>query len=136
VYAPPDVVERYTLYPTTVDEVLAVQDKPTVGVAGAATPVPLSGIVILPLVAVLAIATLPEYDVAEAGVNVTASVAVWPAARTVPFEMPESVNPVPERPTLEMVTLEFPVLVNVTFCVPVLPTVTLPKDRLEALALS
>jgi len=43
------------------------------------------------------------------------------------------VKPAPGGVTLEIVTLEFPLLVNVTCDEPVLPTLTLPKLKLVGL---
>ena len=55
-------------------------------------------------------------------------------ARVVLPLMPPVVKPEPDVVTLEMVTLEFPLLVNVTCDEPVLPMLTLPKLRLAGLA--
>ena len=74
VYGPPDVVERKTLYPTTV-EVLAVHESVTECCTGC-TPVPVVVIVIGELVALLATLTVPEALPAAAGVNVTLRVAL------------------------------------------------------------
>ena len=46
---------------------------------------------------------------------------------------PLALKPAPEVLTAEMVTLEFPVFVTVTFCELLLPTFTFPKLRLEGL---
>ena len=51
-----------------------------------------------------------------------------------PLLTPLVVKPAPDGVTLEIVTLEFPPLVSVTFDEPVLPTLTLPKLRLVGLA--
>ena len=45
-------------------------------------------------------------------------------------------NPAPATRTCEMVTLEFPAFVSVTFCVPLLDTFTLPKLKALKLELS
>lgn len=50
--------------------------------------------------------------------------------------MPPPVKPVPVVVTCEMVAVALPVLVMVTDCVPLLPTVTLPKFTLAGLAAS
>ena len=47
---------------------------------------------------------------------------------------PLAVYPAPEALTLEMVTLEFPLLVKVTFSELLLPVFTLPKLRVVGLA--
>lgn len=50
--------------------------------------------------------------------------------------MPLPLNPVPVIVTCEMVAFALPGLVMVTSCVPLLPTVTLPKLTLAGLALT
>ena len=89
VYGPPVTVERYTLYPLTV-EVLAVQVRVTECETGC-TPVPVSVIVAGELVALLVTVTLPGSDPALAGVKVTFNVAVAPAATIWPEETPLAV---------------------------------------------
>jgi hypothetical protein len=88
------------------------------------------------LVALLATVTVPLTPVDVAGVKVTLIVAVCPGVRICPVETPLAENPAPEMLTLEMVTLEFPALVNVTPKVLLLPILTLEKLRLVALAAS
>ena len=51
-----------------------------------------------------------------------------------PLLTPLVAKPAPDGVTLEMVTLEFPLLVSVTFDDPVLPMLTLPKLRLVGVA--
>ena len=60
--------------------------------------------------------------------------ADWVGLKTVPEATPLALKPVPETLTVEMVTFEFPVFVNDTACVLLLPTVTLPKLRLAGIA--
>ncbi len=115
-------------------EVLAVQDKATDGGA-VATPVPESEIESGELVALLATETLPVALPAADGVKVAAKVAVCPADRMRPEETPDALKPAPDTVTPETVTLEFPALVRVTDCVPVLDTFTLPKLTEDELAL-
>jgi len=67
VYGPPDVAERYTLYPTTFD-VLAVHESETEWDTGC-VPVPESEMLIGELVALLVTVTLPENVAAEPGAN-------------------------------------------------------------------
>ncbi len=124
VYGPPDVDERYTRYPTTVLEVLAVQLSAT-ECWTVVTPVPESVTVNGELVALLVTTTLAEAVLAVVGVNVTVSVAVCPAATTCPAVSPDTTNPEPGADTAEIVTLEFPLFVSVTFCALLLPTATL-----------
>jgi hypothetical protein len=113
-------------------DVLGDHDKATAG-AAAATPVPDSVMESGEFVALLATETLPVTAPAPAGVNVVTNVAVCPGVRITP-ETPVALKPEPETVTLEMVTEEFPPFVSVTFCVPLLGIVTLPKlteDTLE-----
>ena len=135
VYGPPEVVERYTLYPTTVD-VLAVQLRLTECATGVVVPVPESAMLIGELVALLVTETAPEKVAADAGVNVTASVAVWPAPTICPAATPVAANPAPVTLTVPIVIVELPPFVSTTFCAPLLPTATLPNDRLVVLAVS
>ena len=134
VYGPPETVERYTLYPATVD-VLAVQLNVTECETGW-TPVPEIEIVAGELVALLATVTLPVTLTAAAGVKVTFIVAVCDGAKICPVGTPLAVNPAPERLTFETVTFEFPAFVNVTLSVLLLPMLTFAKLRLVLLALS
>jgi len=50
------------------------------------------------------------------------------------FEPPATLNPVPVTETVAMLTGAFPVFVSWSFCVAVVPTVTLPKATLAGLA--
>jgi len=126
-------VDLYTLYPVTV-EVLAVQVSVTECEA-TCTPVPESVTVAGELPALLATVTLPGRDPAVAGVNVTFIVAACPGVRINPVCTPLTVYPAPERVTLEIVTLELPLFVNVTGRLLLLPILTLEKFRLAVLAL-
>ena len=87
------------------------------------------------LVALLVTVALPDRLPAEAGVNVTFRVAVCPGVRICPEETPLAVYPAPEMLTPDIVTFEFPALVNVTPRMLLLPTVTLEKLKLDVLAL-
>jgi hypothetical protein len=100
----------------------------------AATPVPDRVIASGEFVALLATDTLPAALPAVDGVNVAVKVAVCPGVRISPEDTPEALKPAPETVTLETVIVALPALVSVTFCVPLLATVTLPKltaDELE-----
>ena len=77
--------------------------------------------------------TLPLALPAAFGSNVTFSVAVWLGASVVPAVTPVALNPVPDGATLEIVTLEFPLFINVTLKVLLLPIGTLPKLKLPGL---
>lgn len=94
---------------------------------------PDNGMVRFELVAVEATVTLPLTLPADAGVNVTVKVALCPAVSVAGALIPLKTKPVPLIPTCEIVTLEAPVLVNVSERDWVLPTVTLPKLRLLGL---
>ena len=60
--------------------------------------------------------TLPLAFPADSGANFTLNVALCPAVSVAGVEIPLKVNPVPLMPTLEIVTLEPPVLVTVSDC--------------------
>ena len=65
------------------------------------------------------------------GLNCTTRVIVWLGERVTGALPPVIVYPAPTRLICEIVTLEFPVLVIVTFCVgEEVPVVTFPKLRL------
>jgi hypothetical protein len=132
VYGPPEVVERYTLYPTTVD-VLALHDNDT-ECATACVPVPESEILIGEFVALLVTFTVPDTVAADPGVNVIPSVAVCPAPIICPAVTPDALNPAPVALTVPIVTVELPLFVSVTLCALLLPTPTLPKATLDVLA--
>ena len=134
VYGPPETVERYTLYPATVD-VLAVQFNVT-ECETSWTPVPEREIVAGELVALLVTVTLPVTLAAVAGVKVTFNVAVCAGVKICPVVTPLAVNPAPEMLTLETVTFEFPAFVNVTLSMLLLPMLTFAKPKLVVLALS
>lgn len=121
-------VARYTLYPTTPDDVLASQLNATVYVAE--TPVPLSAIVVGEFVALLVIVTLPVICAALVGAKVTSSVAVCPGAMVAPLRPLPTVMPVPVAVIPEIVTLELPVFVRLTASISLLPTASFPKLRL------
>jgi hypothetical protein len=121
------------LYPLTV-EVLAVQVSVTECDA-TWTPVPESVTVAGELLALLVTVTLPGSDPALAGVNVTLIEATWPGVRINPVCTPLAEYPAPESVTLEIVTLEFPLFVNVTVRLLLLPILTLEKFKLPVLAL-
>jgi hypothetical protein len=102
----------------------------------AATPVPDSVIESGELVALLATETLPVALPEVDGVNVAVKVAICPGLRINPEDTPEALKPAPETVTFEIVMVEFPALVSVTFCVPLLETLTLPKLTDEELEFS
>ena len=84
-------------------------------------------------VALLVTVMLPVAFPAADGSNVAFKVAVCPADRINPWTAPLALNPAPATTTFEIVTLEFPALVSVTFCVFVLDSLTLPKAKLVEL---
>jgi len=137
VYGPPEVWERYTLYPATTDA-LAVQLSATEAEEGGGfdvAPVPEREIAAGEFEASLVTVTLPELSPAAAGAKVTFRVAFCPGVKIWPDETPLAVYPAPEMVTFEIVTLEFPPLVKTTGRVLLLPTLTVEKLRLVLLAL-
>lgn len=66
-------------------------------------------------VALLVIVTLPLTVAAEAGVNVTPTVADCPAAMDCPTETPDDPYPVPVTLMPEMVTVVLPLFVSSKF---------------------
>lgn len=70
---------------------------------------------------------------AVAGANVTVRVADCPGVSTVPFETPLTLNPAPVAVTLEIVMFEFPLLVSVVVSGLLVPSPTLPNDKLAGL---
>jgi hypothetical protein len=79
------------------------------------------------LVALLVTVTLPARLPALAGAKATLKEVDCPAASEMGNAMEPVLNPVPLATICEMETLEFPVLVTVTFCVALVPAVRLPK---------
>jgi len=92
-------------------------------------PVPVTVITAGEFVALLAILMLPEIAPEVVGANCTDAAAVCPGFKTVAFEIPVTLMPAPETETPDKVTLEFPVLVNVTLCEAGIPTATFPKFK-------
>lgn len=88
------------------------------------------------LPAVLPIAMDPAALPVPVGENVTFSAAVCPGASIVLAPAPLALNPAPVTATLEIVRFALPAFVSVTPCELLLPTTTLPKSRLLALALN
>src|SRR5260370_142955 len=102
----------------------------------AATPVPLRAIVSGELGALLTSETVPVTLPAAPGVKATLNVALLPAAIVSGTVKPVMLNPVAEALAAEIVMLAVPELLNVKVCVPLLPTSTFPKLKLEGLAVS
>jgi len=70
----------------------------------------------------------------EVGANVTVKVAACPGVSIMPLETPLALNPAPLVVTLEIVTFEFPVFLIDVVSELLLPSFTLPKERLVGLA--
>jgi hypothetical protein len=88
-------------------------------------------------VALLAILTLaPLTAPPEVGANVTVKVAACPGVSIMPLETPLALNPAPLVVTLEIVMFEFPLFVTDVDSELLLPSFTLPKERLVGLAAS
>jgi len=82
------------------------------------------------------IETLPVKLLAEAGAKLAVKEVVCPGLRVAGTDKPVMLKPVPEVLAAEIVTLAVPELLNVKVCVPLPPTSTLPKLKLEGLAVS
>jgi len=80
--------------------------------------------------------TLPLVLPVTDGANCALNVVLPPAASVSGTDKPVRLNPVPEALAAEMVTVAVPELLNVMVCVPLLPTSTFPKLKLEGLAVS
>jgi len=74
----------------------------------------------------------PALPVAE-GVNCALKVVFCPAASVSGTDKPVMLNPVPDALAAEIVTPAAPELLNVMVCVPLLPTSTFPKLKLNGL---
>jgi hypothetical protein len=129
-YGPPETVERYTLYPTTPDEVLAAHSSATVS-ADVADPVPVTGTVTVASDALLLTVIVPAMLPAAFGEKSATSTADCPAASVVLLPTPVALKPVPLMVAVEIVKLEFPPLVSVTCRVADPFTFTLPKVTLD-----
>ena len=77
---------------------------------------------------------VPVTLVAVVGAKATLSAIDWLGVRTVFAGTPVSVKPAPVIATLEIVTLEFPLLVRVVLNGLLLPTFTVPKLKLVKVA--
>jgi hypothetical protein len=99
---------------------------PGFAVSWPCTPVPERETVAGDPAALLAIEIEPVAAPAAAGVNVALNEALAPAATVIGNE-PLAANPFPDAVAEVTVSVAFPEFVNETVCVPVLPTLTLPK---------
>jgi len=97
---------------------------------GDATPIPFSVIVSGAPATLLVIVSVPVTLPAPVGVNFTAIVAFCPGGTVIGSAAPTTLNPAPVMLTCVIVTAVVPLLVTVTFWVPLLPVVTLPKFTL------
>lgn len=82
------------------------------------------------------IETLPVKLATEAGAKLTVKELFCPALSVAGTDKPAMLKPVLEALAAEMVTLAVPELLNVMVCVPLPPTGTFPKLKLEGLAVS
>jgi hypothetical protein len=82
----------------------------------------------------LVIETLPVKLLAEAGAKLAVKEVVCPGLRVAGTDKPVMLKPVPEALAAEIVTLELPELLSVIVCVPLLPTSTFPKLKVDGLA--
>jgi hypothetical protein len=81
------------------------------------------------LEALLKLVMVPERLPVVVGAKITLKDVDWPAARDKGTVMPVAEKELPATLTWEMETAELPVFVNVTFCVAMLPVLTVPKLR-------
>src|ERR1700704_3389814 len=79
-------------------------------------------------------ARLPLTAPAAAGANLTENVTVWVGVKVTGNVSPVTEKPVPVTFACEMVTFTPPVLVSVSDRLALLPTCTLPNERLVGLA--
>ena len=98
------------------------------------TPVPLSVIDVVGLLAVLVIRMLPETAPTLVGANCALKLVLWFAASVTGTDRPVALNPVPVALIAEIVALVFPVFVTVIVFGLLLPTDTLPNATLPGLA--
>jgi hypothetical protein len=99
-------------------------------------PLPDKLIVAGEFVALLAKLTFPLAAPAAVGANWTVTGTDCPAVKVSPELTPLTVNPAPETFTADIVTLEFPVFVKAALKSLLLPTITLPKLRIDVLNVS
>ena len=95
-----------------------------------AEPVPLSGIVVGEVGALLTSIRLLAELVPDVGVKLTVKAVDFPGANVSGIARPVRPKPVPGPPTCVMLRLAPPALVRVTVCEVVWPTVTVPKFTL------
>jgi hypothetical protein len=86
--------------------------------------------------ALLAMFIVPDALAAVSGANVTSSEATSPTVKTSPASRPDVSNPVPDVVTFEIERFEFPVFVTDTVALAELPSATLPKLKLDGVAVS
>src|SRR6266852_4233166 len=99
----------------------------------ATTPVPLKARVRGEPGALLVMETLPLALPGAEGANCALNVVFCPAASVSGTDKPAMPKPVPETLAAEIVTLAVPELLNVMVCVPLLPTSTFPKLKVDGL---
>ena len=92
-----------------------------------AEPVPLSGIVVGEVGALLTNIRLPEELAPDVGVKLTVKAVDFPGANVSGKARPLRLNPVPGPASCVMLRLAPPALVKVTVCELVWPTDTVPK---------
>jgi len=92
-----------------------------------AAPLPLSGIVVGEVGALLTSERLPVALLAAVGVKLTVNAADLPGATVSGRVSPLKPKPLPETVACETFRLALPGLLSVIVCVLVVPTVTLPK---------
>jgi hypothetical protein len=98
------------------------------------TPVALSAIATVGLLAVLVIRMLPEAAPTVVGANCAVKVVLWLAASVNGTDRPVALNPLPVALIAEIVALVFPLFVKVIVCGLLLPTDTFPNATLPGFA--
>ena len=101
-----------------------------VSTAAAATAVPVKGIAKLGFEASDVTVTVPLNVPAEVGANFTVNVVLCPAVSVTGGVIPETLNPVPDAATAEIVRLEPPVFVMVSVWLEFCPTVIFVNVKL------
>ena len=131
VYGPPETVPRYTMYPTTLEE-LADQLSATECVDAEALVLPDNVTLAVELFALLLAESDAVKDPEVTGAKATCTVADFPEAiergRVAPVTL-KTLSPV--KPNCEMVSVPPPTLVMRKLCVPVAFTATVAERQLS-----
>jgi hypothetical protein len=102
----------------------------------ACVPAPDKVMTVFGFAAVLVIVTVPDTVELPDGAKLTFIFAVCPGPKMLPADMPLALNPGPEMLMFEIAMLALPAFVRVNPNTPLLPILTLPKARFDALLIS